>query len=98
MGKHIAKSSSPTAQTRHRSDSGKLLYLVKWSQLEIMKSIQELKHFMTVPYPNCEKGMERVMQHVLSMPKRGLVMQLDDMGMEVKSISSKLTEFLIWGM
>ena len=32
---------------------------------------------MTEAYPNCMKGMEQVMQHVLSMPKRGLVMQPD---------------------
>ena len=41
-----------------------------------MNSIQELTHFMTA-YPNCMKGMECEMQHVLCMPKRGLVMQPD---------------------
>ena len=32
-------------------------------------------HFMTEAYPNCMKGMEHVMQHVLCTPMRGLVMQ-----------------------
>ena len=65
------------AQTRYCSGVGKLLYLVKWSQLEILNSNQELMHFMTEAYPNCTKGMEHVMQHVLSRPERGMVMQPD---------------------
>ena len=32
---------------------------------------------MTEAYPNYMKGMEHVMQHVLCMPERGMVMQLD---------------------
>ena len=55
----------------------KLLYLVKWSQLEIANSIQELMHFMTEANPNYMKGVEQVIQHVLCTPKRGLVMQPD---------------------
>ena len=39
-------------QMRYCSDMGKLLYLVKWSQLEIANSIQELMCFMTEAYPN----------------------------------------------
>ena len=42
-----------------------------------MNSILELMHFLTEVYPNCVKGMEHVMQHVLCTPKRGLVMQPD---------------------
>ena len=34
-------------------------------------------HFMTEAYPNCINGMDHVMQHVLCMPKRGLIMQPD---------------------
>ena len=66
-----------TVQTRYCSGMGKLLYLVKWSQLEIMNSIQELTHFITQAYPNCIRGMECVMQHIHCMPMRGLVMQRD---------------------
>ena len=33
--------------------------------------------FMTEVFPNCMKGMEQVMPHMLCMPRRGLVMQLD---------------------
>ena len=61
-------------QMRYRSGVGKLLYLIKWSQPEITNSIWELTCFMTEAYPNCMKGMEHVMQHILCMPERGLVM------------------------
>ena len=53
---------------------------------------------MTEAFPNCLKGMEQVMQHVLCMPERGLVMQLDGHWVVIKTFSSKLMEFPIWGM
>ena len=34
-------------------------------------------HCMIEAYPNFMKGMEQVIQHILCMPKRGLVMQPD---------------------
>ena len=58
-----------TSSTRYQSDMGKLLYLVKWLQPEIMSSIQELTQFMTEVFPNCVKGMEQVMQHVMCTPE-----------------------------
>ena len=56
-------------QLKYHSGVGKLLYLVKWSQQEIVNSIWDLACFMTKAYPNHMKGMEHVMQHVLCMPE-----------------------------
>ena len=53
-------------QTRYCSGVGKLLYLVKWSHLEIANSVRELTWFMTEVFHNCVKGMKCVMQHVLN--------------------------------
>ena len=52
-------------QTRYCSGIGKLLYLVRWLQLEIMNSIWELTQFMTEAYLNCVKGMEHNATHPL---------------------------------
>ena len=53
---------------------------------------------MTEAYPNCEKGMQQVMQHVLTdhaEEKNGNCMVS---GMEIKSIGSNSMEFMIQGM
>ena len=65
------------AQTRYCSGVGKLLYLVKWYCPEIMNSVCELTRFMTNAFPTSMKGMEHVMQHVLTYPDCGMVMQPD---------------------
>ena len=44
---------------------------------EIVNSICELTQFMTEAFPNHVIAMEQVIQHVLCIPERGLVMQLD---------------------
>ena len=69
------QSLSPEKQTKYRSGVGKLLYLTKWSRPEIANSVRELTRFMTRAYPANYKAMERVMQHVLSTPDRGVIMQ-----------------------
>ena len=71
------KSLSPEKQTKYRSGVGKLLYLTKWSRPEIANSVRESTRFMTRAYPANYKAMERVMQHVLSTPDRGVIMQPD---------------------
>ena len=53
---------------------------------------------MTKAYPNYIKGMECAMEHVLCMPKRGLVMQPEGIGMGEKKMSFKLREFLLQGI
>ena len=77
-GTHLVKSGMKLcaeAQTRYHSGVGKLLYLIKWSHPEIVNSVCKLTCFMTEAFQNSKKGMERVMQHVLSFPKHGVVMQ-----------------------
>ena len=65
------------AQTRCHSSVGILLYLVKWSHPEIVNSMCELTRFMMKAFPTSIKGMERIMQHVLTYPECSMVMQLD---------------------
>ena len=65
------------AQTRYCSGVGKLLYLVKWCHPEIANSVCELTWFMTKAFPASIKGMEHVMQHMLTYPNHGMVMQPD---------------------
>ena len=65
------------AKTSYCSGVGKLLYLVKWSCPEIANSVMDLTWFMTEAFCNCVKGMEHMMQNVLSMPECGLAMQPD---------------------
>ena len=64
-------------QTKYHSGVSKLLYLMKWSQPEIVNSVCELTRFMTQAYPVCMKGVEQVMQHVLKDLECGTVMQPD---------------------
>ena len=40
-----------------------------------MNSVQELTRFMTQAYPANYKAKEQVMQHVLSTPNHGVIMQ-----------------------
>ena len=78
VGTHLVKSGMKLcaeAQTHDHSGVGKLLYLIKWSHPEIANSVRKLTHFMMEAFRNSKKGMERVMQHVLSFPKHGIVMQ-----------------------
>ena len=65
------------AQMRYCSHVGKLLYLVKWSHLEIVNSMYELTRFMTKAFPGSIKGMELVMQHMLTYPECSMVVQPD---------------------
>ena len=65
------------AQMRYCSSVGKLLYLVKWSHPEIANSVHELTRFMMKAFPASIKGMECIMQHMLTYPDCGIVMQLD---------------------
>ena len=65
------------AQMRYHSGVGELLYLVKWSHPEIANSMHELTRFMTKAFPASVKGMEHVMQHVLTYPECSMVMQQD---------------------
>ena len=64
-------------QTRYHSGVGKLLYLVEWLHPEIANSVCELTQFMTKAFPASVKGMECIMQHVLTYPECGMVMQQD---------------------
>ena len=64
-------------QMRYCSGVGKLLYLVKWSHPEIVNSMCELTQFMIKVFPASVKGMKHIMQHVLTYPECGMVMQLD---------------------
>ena len=92
-GTHLVKSGiklGAEAQTRYHSGVGKLLYLMKWLHPEIANSMHKLTHFMMEAFHNSEKGMERVMQHVLSFPNHGVVMQP---GMGQKISNSKSMEF-----
>ena len=73
----IGQSLSPEKQTKYCSGVGKLLYLTKWSQPEIVNSVRELTRFMTQAYLANYKAMEQVMQHVLSTPNCGVIMQPD---------------------
>ena len=70
----------------------------KWLQPEIMNSVWELMQFMTEVFLNCMKGMQQVMHHVLCMPKRGLVRQLDGHWGGNKEFQFKLMEFPIQEM
>ena len=63
------------AQTRYCSSVGKLLYLVKWYCPEIANSMHELTRLMT--FPVSIKGIECIMQHVLTYPEHSMVMQPD---------------------
>ena len=77
-GTHLVKSGiklCTKGQTCYRSGVGKLLYFRKRSCPEIANNMHELTHFMLKAFPNSEKGMERAMQHVLSFPNNGVVMQ-----------------------
>ena len=82
------------AQTRYCSGVGKLLYVVKCSHPEITNSMHELTRFMTKAFPASVKGMEHVMQYVLTYSECGMVIQLDgewdgskEFGFEIDRIS-----------
>ena len=99
-GTHLVNSgikSSAAAQTCYCSGVGKLLYLVKWSCLEITNSVCELTHFMTEAFPNSVKCMERVMQHVLSFPNHGVVMQPERHWDGLKNFQFKINGILYLG-
>ena len=72
---HLMASGKSLSPEKQSSGVGKLLYLTKWSRPEIANSVWELTRFMTLAYPTNYKAMERVMQHVLSTPDRGVIMQ-----------------------
>ena len=77
-GTHLVKSGiklGAEVQTHYCGGVGKLLHLVKWLHPEIANSMHELTRFITETFHNSEKGIERVMQHVLSLPNHGMVMQ-----------------------
>ena len=60
-GMHLMASGqplSPEQQTKYHSGVGKLSYLTKWSQPEIVNSVCELTQFMTRAYPANYKAME----------------------------------------
>ena len=63
------------AQMRYHSGVGELLYSVTWSHPEIVISMHELTRFMTKVFPASVRGMEHVMQHVLTYPECSMVME-----------------------
>ena len=66
-------------QMRYCSGVGRLLILVKWLHTEIVNSMCELTWFMTKAFPASVniKVMVCIMQHVLTYPQCGMVMQPD---------------------
>lgn len=50
----------------HRSGIGLLLYLVKYSRLDVTNPVRELSKVMDSPEPASFKGMLRVIKYVLN--------------------------------
>lgn len=66
---------SPDDQSVYRTGVGKLLYLMKWSRVEMLNSIRELSRFMSGATEAHMAAMHRAMKYCLGTPKRGLLLK-----------------------
>lgn len=61
----------PKEHKKYLSGVGKLLYLMRWLQPEIMNLVCELSRHMSCPNQAHMKAMNRVMQYCVDSPKQG---------------------------
>ena len=59
------------------SGVGKLLCLMKWTQLDIKNAVRELLQFILRAMEGHDKAMQHVMQYCLNTANRGLILKLE---------------------